>query len=331
MLTRCLKRAQVIPPNPALPEDDNNILGFNTDEADQEWGHRRAASSSSRGSMPPDTDFDMEPDDEQELADDEEEEETKAVRPFSLSISSPFTSQYVQIRKHELSAQQIKYNQEVCFTSVFISTSCRPHWIFKRPEIRASKVLHTATKTITESPESDWHPSARLVFPAAGGGMKLLQQNQILKQILKSSIELHVYEIGFKQGYEAVVSRSAIVRRLVRLTAKKHDQGEYIEKRAKQDTPFCARLAPIVCNTLPFNILLTFSNRFAPVVVMSGVRFVTAPSRRSLRTMGSINPILHRLRFAPSLSSSLPTNAIYFRMQLLVHLHLVTPSMSRRL
>ncbi|KAJ7831508.1 hypothetical protein B0H14DRAFT_3713338 [Mycena olivaceomarginata] len=177
------------------------------DEDDEELKprHRRAASSSSFGSMPPDTDFDnfdnvQDDEDDGDPASDGEDE-IEEVKPIKGSKTS--------------SAQQLKYDQE-------------------KPVIRSSKALHTSKKSPdAPSPESDWHRSARIVFPTEGGAIKLLQQNDLLKG-------------GPQAGYEPTISRAAVARRVLRISAKKDPRGSHIQTRAKNDVTFCARLAPLI-------------------------------------------------------------------------------------
>ena len=71
-------------------------------------------------------------------------------------------------------------------------------------------------------------------------------ENMDGKAIAKLAIDLHLYEIAFKAGYEGSVSRPLSSRRLVRKSAKKHPDGLHIGERARRDIGFCAHLAPIV-------------------------------------------------------------------------------------
>ncbi|KAJ7885563.1 hypothetical protein B0H14DRAFT_3856899 [Mycena olivaceomarginata] len=144
--------AQMIKPTAKVIQNDDPPFD---DEDDEELKPRchHAASSSSFGSMPPDTDFDNF-DNVQDGEDDgnpasEGEDEIEEVEP-------------VKGRKKS-SAQQLKYDQE-------------------KSVIRSSKALPASN---TPSPETDWHQSARIVFPANGGIIKLLQQNDPLKGIIR--------------------------------------------------------------------------------------------------------------------------------------------------
>ncbi|KAJ6449865.1 hypothetical protein C8R45DRAFT_1114423 [Mycena sanguinolenta] len=189
--------------------------------------HRRQASSSSMGSMPPDTDYDFNDaeDDEEEAApapvDDDEAKVTD-----DEDIARPTTAPR---KRQNTTAQQSKYAQE-------------------NPEIRNSKVVHgTKPKEIQAAPESTWPSTARITFPLNGGQIKLLAQNATLQGIVKAAIKRSLYEIAFKDGYCDIAVRGVYARRLLRLCAKQDDHGAAVEKRAKADTKFCTLLAPLIC------------------------------------------------------------------------------------
>ncbi|KAJ7438608.1 hypothetical protein FB451DRAFT_1570207 [Mycena latifolia] len=200
---------------PRLIPVDDDLLDFEPIDIPK-VGHHRQSSSSSRASMPPDTDLDNDVGatdtngSEPEL--NEDDEEPVVVEP----------------RKKTTTAQQLKYDQE-------------------KPVIRASKVMHQpADAKPKETPESDWHHSARIVFPTTGGQLRLRDQKPLLGRVLKGSMDLLLYEISFKNGYETTVSRAGSISRLVRRVAKTTDDAEYIQRRAKKDPIFCSRLAPLI-------------------------------------------------------------------------------------
>ncbi|KAJ7339145.1 hypothetical protein DFH08DRAFT_1013982 [Mycena albidolilacea] len=199
--------------------DDTTPSGF----------HRRQASSSSRGSIPPDTDYDDIPEGEDE--DEEKEKDDDAAPELVESEEEEIVTPAPAPRpKKTTAAQQSKYAQE-------------------NPEIRNSKVVHGGkVEKIAAVPETSWSPTARVTFPPTGGQIKLLVQNDTLKAVLKGAIDLALHEIAFKEGYTDIVSRGAYARRLLRLAAKAYGpRGEDIEKRAKKDTTFCTLLAPLIC------------------------------------------------------------------------------------
>ncbi|KAF7336357.1 hypothetical protein MVEN_02184200 [Mycena venus] len=129
--------------------------------------------------------------------------------------------------KPKISAQQLKYEDE-------------------KPVIRVSKAIQPSKIKKAKDDQSDWHLTARIVFPATGGQIRLLEQNGSLKAIAKLAIDLHLYEIAFKAGYEGSVSRPLSSRRIVRKSAKKHPDGLHIGERARRDIVFCAHLVPII-------------------------------------------------------------------------------------
>jgi hypothetical protein len=129
----------------------------------------------------------------------------------------------------------------------------------QKPVIRSSKASKGSPDL--PSPETDWHHSARIVFPTKGGVIKLLQQNDPLKGIIRSAIALHLYRISFEEGYEPNMSRSAIARRVLRISAKKDPRGSYIQTRAKNDLTFCGRLATLVSDVSFIVLSLISFNR----------------------------------------------------------------------
>ncbi|KAJ6449863.1 hypothetical protein C8R45DRAFT_1224269 [Mycena sanguinolenta] len=126
--------------------------------------HHRQASSSSMGSMPPDTDYDF-----NDAEDNEEEAAPAPVDDNEVKVTNdediarPTTAPR---KRQNTTAQQSKYAQE-------------------NPEIRNSKVVHgTKRKEIQAAPESTW-PST----------------NATLQGIVKAAIKHSLYEIAFKDGY----------------------------------------------------------------------------------------------------------------------------------
>ncbi|KAJ7892130.1 hypothetical protein B0H14DRAFT_3854913 [Mycena olivaceomarginata] len=169
---------------------------------------------------PPDTDYDDELDgvngDAMSSGMEDVEDVKQPVRPARLPP------------KKKKTAQQVKYDKE-------------------QPKIGASRIIHAQSVIKPKvSPESDWDPSARIVFPTTGGGIKLLEQTPLLKAVLTDCITLATYELAYKDGYQAMPARDAFMSRIIRRVAKKKAGAVHIEKRAKKDMKFCQRLSPIV-------------------------------------------------------------------------------------
>ncbi|KAF7373996.1 hypothetical protein MSAN_00612500 [Mycena sanguinolenta] len=133
------------------------------DEDHQPPRHRRQSSLSSRGSLPPDTDLDLDVD--ALRADDEEEVEDIGKKDAPEPV-----------KKQRMSAQQLKYEQE--------KPAIRPLNL-----VQSSKRTNPAPTTV----ESDWDHTTRIVFPTTGGQVKLLDQTLLLKTTIKAAIDLHVY------------------------------------------------------------------------------------------------------------------------------------------
>ncbi|KAJ6553378.1 hypothetical protein B0H19DRAFT_1072830 [Mycena capillaripes] len=198
--------AQIIQPKRQPVAPDPEAL-FSSDDDDRKPRHRRQASSSSMGSMPPDTDIDFDFEalhqDDEDDADEESEDEDEEAEE-ALVVTKP-----------KMSVQQLKYEEE-------------------KPVIRSSKAAHPSKKAkANATAESDWHPIAQLTFPATGGGIKLLEQNETLKAVIKGAIHLHVYEISFKIGTRGRARRSTTMDLTLR-------------GALKLTLYFCGHLAPII-------------------------------------------------------------------------------------
>ncbi|KAJ7897945.1 hypothetical protein B0H14DRAFT_3424804 [Mycena olivaceomarginata] len=201
----------------------------NDDLLDFSDGHippvpHRHRSSSSIGSMgaPPDTDHDHDYDYDVKTSSvvddlDEEEEEEEEHRPVMQKATKKKT------------AQQMKYEQE-------------------QPAVRSSRVIHAKAGSVKPkvSPESDWHLSTRIVFPATGGAIKLLEQNPLLKGVLKDSMALTVHDLAFVDFFPLMVSRESHASRTLRRVAREDQKTFQIQYRAKKDTKFCQRLGPLL-------------------------------------------------------------------------------------
>ncbi|KAJ7821263.1 hypothetical protein B0H14DRAFT_2831731 [Mycena olivaceomarginata] len=203
---------------------------FQSDDDDQpKPRHRRQASSSSVGSMPPDTDFDF--DLEERHENDEDDEDNKNDEAERDEEEEEEEEEVEVPVKPKMSAQQLKYEDE-------------------KPAIRSSKVIQSSqVKKAKADPtaESDWHPTARIVFPATGGNIKLLDQNGTLKAVTRLVIDLHLYEIAFKAGYEGT-------------SAKKTARWIAHRRARRRDLGFCAHLAPIVSSRAGGNVRTALRN-----------------------------------------------------------------------
>ncbi|KAJ7775248.1 hypothetical protein B0H14DRAFT_3588302 [Mycena olivaceomarginata] len=202
---------------------DDDLLNFGDFEIPTPHNSRqRRRSVSSSGSVPPDTDLEWEQDDN--------------AHGSALGLDGAESEEDEDKGPHRLTVQQQKYNQEASIRDI------------DKPKIRRSRVLHEHEGDDNRvRPESSWHSSARIVFPATGGQIKLFEQGPVMKRILKNCIERSLYDLAYKNSYESNASRPGYISKLVRRVAKKDPDGSHIEKRAKKDMKFCGRLALIVC------------------------------------------------------------------------------------
>ncbi|KAJ7189877.1 hypothetical protein GGX14DRAFT_580309 [Mycena pura] len=283
-----LERPQVIAARQSAPPELDDLLSFDTTDGLD----RRRTSSSSAGSVPPETDYDYDMDQQDDMG-------KPAAEDGDMSDAPPRAAEYdwddaspVKIKTRKLSSQQLKYIQE-------------------QPEFRSSKVIHARKAEPEVTSESDWHSSARLVYPAKGGPLKLLDQNDTLKAIIKSAIVMHLHETAFKVGYEAVVSRASLSRRLLRICAKKDPNGKHIERRAKQDTQFCSVLATIIY-TRSGNLKTALRNG-ATSKVATHYEF-NKPGTTPSQIRSIVKQLLHEQRYilpyaaAPARSANAPDN-----------------------
>ncbi|KAJ7896208.1 hypothetical protein B0H13DRAFT_2338538 [Mycena leptocephala] len=195
---------------------NDDLFNFGDLDIPKPTHHRRRSSSSSLSmAPPPETDYDDEIDGVDGDATSSGMEDVEDVKPHPAP-------------KRQKTAQQVKYEQE-------------------QPKLGASRVVHAQSAIKPKvSSESDWDPSARIIFPTTGGGIKLLEQAPLLKAVLTDCITLATYELAYKDGYQPMPARDAFMSRLIRRVAKKKAAAVHIERRAKKDMKFCQRLAHIV-------------------------------------------------------------------------------------
>ncbi|KAF8201927.1 hypothetical protein K438DRAFT_2103329 [Mycena galopus ATCC 62051] len=239
------ERAEVIPrgsmSSSPMPEDDVFDLPH------------RCRTSSSVGSAPPDTDFDLDTNDNgQEDTSEPDVVDPPSPKPMAKSSGkdhrrSPSPHRIAKGSKKPVTAQQSKYNEE-------------------NPTIHAKQVLHAAPEK--EYVETDWDNSARINFPVTGGQIKLLKQSTTLQAVLKATFDYTAYQMAFKTGYDSGTSRTMFAAHLIRICAQKiRPQAKDIGKRAKKDKTFCARLAPLVYESLILFSLTELHCGYAPTAI----------------------------------------------------------------
>lgn len=156
-------------------------------------------------------------------------------------------------------ARQQQANLEVkCFPSLRqIAEQCNS----QKPEVRAplpdprklSKGLQAQLKRVAESsvdavsrPESDWHISARILFPAPGKkDIGLTEQGEELKAVLRGCIQFIKLSLLFEDSYPAILSRPGFARAYL-IAAAGRPEAVHIKARLETDLSFGALLADIV-------------------------------------------------------------------------------------
>lgn len=95
-------------------------------------------------------------------------------------------------------------------------------------------------------PESDWHISARLLFPAPGKDIGITGQTDEVKAMLHGCIDIIKLSLFFEDAYPTILSRAGFARTYLLMAAQSH-AARHIKHRLLKDESFAARLAAIVC------------------------------------------------------------------------------------
>ncbi|KAF8206889.1 hypothetical protein K438DRAFT_1756229 [Mycena galopus ATCC 62051] len=104
--------------------------------------------------------------------------------------------------------------------------------------------IAAATVDAVSRPESDWHISARLMFPAPGKDIGLTRQTDELRAVLHGCIGFIKLSLLFDDAYPAIRSRTGFARTYL-LMAAQHTAAIHIKDRLTRDLTFAARLADI--------------------------------------------------------------------------------------
>ncbi|KAJ7438950.1 hypothetical protein B0H11DRAFT_2103486 [Mycena galericulata] len=220
---RLLEERPHIVPKASAPTDQEEEEKEDYDPAllPSIFGHRRQSSSSSRGAseydVPADTDFDADTDADVE----EEDSEREAVDTGKTKKKS---------------VQQQKYETE-------------------RPQVRKIKYEKPQVRPLTPTDPNDdmskdpgYREIVRLRFPSNGHHhLKLLDQRPLIQDVVREAVELGLYDIAFKNSYDAIASRAGAAQVLLRRAAKKlGERAKLAGSRAKNDIEFCRHLAPLI-------------------------------------------------------------------------------------
>ncbi|KAJ7692017.1 hypothetical protein B0H14DRAFT_2651829 [Mycena olivaceomarginata] len=129
----------------------------------------------------------------------------------------------------------------------------------ERPEVRPAPVaagklstglttqldrIAVASVDATLRPESEWHMSACIMFPAPGKDIGLTSQTEELKAVLRGCIEFIKLSLVFEDAYPAIVSRAGFARSYL-LSAAQDPAAVHIKHRLETDLSFSACLADI--------------------------------------------------------------------------------------
>ncbi|KAJ7742814.1 hypothetical protein B0H16DRAFT_1860551 [Mycena metata] len=121
----------------------------------------------------------------------------------------------------------------------------------ERPEVRPGPNMANQLDRIVAAaadaasrPESDWHLSARILFPAPGKDIGLTGQTDELKAVLHGCIDFIKLSLLFDDAYPVVLARGGFARTYL-LMAAQHPAAIHIKNRLTNDLSFATRLADI--------------------------------------------------------------------------------------
>ncbi|KAJ7737436.1 hypothetical protein DFH07DRAFT_966490 [Mycena maculata] len=117
-----------------------------------------------------------------------------------------------------------------------------------------------ASADADKRPESEWHISARILFPAPGKDIGLTDQSEELKAVLRGCIEFIKLSLLFEDSYPSIISRAGFARAYL-IAAANRSASAHIKERLETDMNFAALLADIPLDRI--NILRGDMKRIA--------------------------------------------------------------------
>ncbi|KAF7342814.1 hypothetical protein MSAN_01997300 [Mycena sanguinolenta] len=127
------------------------------------------------------------------------------------------------------------------------------------------------TNTTTHD-ESQWHPSAQIIYPAPGKKDILLNsQTEELQRVLRSAIALIKTSLLFENAYPAIISRAGFARTYLVSAAEAVPEAKHILERLRLDLKYAAILADVLLDRI--NILRGDIKRTAASVAPGYLQF----------------------------------------------------------
>lgn len=167
-----------------------------------------------------------------------------------------------------------------------------PRKISKTLEAQLARIAAGAVDA-SNRPESEWHISARIIFPAPGKSMGLTGQSEELKAVLRGCIDFIKLSLLFQDSYPAIISRAGFARTYL-IAAANTPASIHIKQRLETDLSFAARLADIVCTSLYSTLNLLFIG-ISPWIVSTSPGEISSVSRRKILPASTgLHYFLHR-------------------------------------
>ncbi|KAJ7310176.1 hypothetical protein DFH08DRAFT_944109 [Mycena albidolilacea] len=189
-----------------------------------------ASWSSGQDAIVPDTDID------EFRSDAESEKEGKVV------------TDHKKVRKVS-AARQKKADLEVL--NVVLALTSRSFILFykQKPEVRPGVEVKKESVAITDvpaRPESSWDMSARIAFPAPGKDIRLNDQTEEVKLVLRGGIKLIKTVLVIEDAYPPILSRSGLGKAYMVAATDNVPEAVHIKGRLLVDPKFAAMLSDIL-------------------------------------------------------------------------------------
>lgn len=134
------------------------------------------------------------------------------------------------------------------------------------PQIQAPVALHANkcsrmradhTPKILVISETSWPPSARIVYPSAGGEPGLKQQTPELQGVLRDAMANTLLDLWLEDVFPTMGSRATIARKYLLQAAHTRSDALEIKQCLKQDLSYSAVLTDLVGVHYVFSILFS--------------------------------------------------------------------------
>jgi hypothetical protein len=118
----------------------------------------------------------------------------------------------------------------------------------QRPQVRRATVAPAvpAVKEPAVRPESSWHVSARIVYPGPGKSVRLNDQAEEAKLVIRGGIKLLETSLILDDAFLEVLSRAGTGKTYMLAAAEKIPEAVYIKERLAVDPAYASVLADLV-------------------------------------------------------------------------------------